>query len=95
MLEAYNVYLKCQITAFVKLNLKSKRISNSIRTTTSSEDSISDSLLDRSSILLLETIGAGGGGGGGGTDREVGRGGVGKAIRNGAGIFILFIKCKT
>lgn len=65
---------------------------NSIGNITSSEDSISDSLLDKFSI---ETVGGGGGGGGGGTDREVGRGGVGRAIRNGAGIFILFIKCKT
>lgn len=68
---------------------------NSIENITSSEDSISDSLLDKFSILLSETVGGGGGGGGGGTDREVGRGGVGRAIRNGAGIFILFIKCKT
>lgn len=35
------------------------------------------------------------GGGGGGADGNSGRGGVGNAFRNGAGIFILFIKCKT
>lgn len=44
--------------------------------------------------------GGGGGGGGGsagadGTAIDAGRGGVGNAFRNGAGIFILFIKCKT
>lgn len=58
---------------------------------TSSEDSISDSLLDKCSMLVSED----GGGGGGGTGTDTVRGGVGSALRNGAGIFILFIKCKT
>lgn len=62
---------------------------------TSSEDSISDSLLDRTFMLVLAATGGGSGGAGGGTGVEVGRGGVGSAIRNGAGIFILFIKCNT
>lgn len=64
---------------------------------TSSEDSISDSPLDRFSALgnAAGGGGTGGGGTGGGTGTEVGRGGVGSAARNGAGIFILFIKCNT
>lgn len=64
---------------------------------TSSEDSNSDSPLDRSVEGLLAIGGGGGGGegGGAGTPAEGGRGGVGSAIRNGAGIFILFIKCNT
>lgn len=37
----------------------------------------------------------GGGGGGEGAGTEGGSGGVGNAMRNGAGMFILFIKCKT
>lgn len=58
---------------------------------TSSEDSISDSLLDISSM----EGGGGGSTGGDGMGTDFGRGGVGNAFRNGAGIFILFIKCKT
>lgn len=43
---------------------------------------------------------AGGGSGGnvsddGGAGTEGGRGGVGRGNRNGAGMFILFIKCNT
>ena len=60
---------------------------------TSSDVSISDSPLDRSSKLGLAASGGGGGGGGAGTGG--GKGGVGKAIRNGGGMFILFIKCNT
>lgn len=63
------------------------------QTTTSSEDSISDSSLDDSANGCFVDSRAGGGGGG--TGAKGGRGGVGIAIRNGAGIFILFIKCKT
>lgn len=60
---------------------------------TSSEDSISDSPLDRSADRgFIATVG---GGGGGGAGTSGGNGGVGSAIRNGAGIFILFIKCRT
>lgn len=63
-----------------------------MREITSSEDSISDSSLDRSAAWgFVDT----GGGGGGGAGTKGGRGGVGRAIRNGAGIFILFIKCNT
>lgn len=62
---------------------------------TSSEDSISDSLLDISSMLVAMEGGGGGSTGADGTGIDVGRGGVGNAFRNGAGIFILFIKCKT
>lgn len=65
---------------------------------TSSEDSNSDSPLERSVEEGLLANGGGGGGGeegGAGTPAEGGRGGVGSAIRNGAGIFILFIKCNT
>ena len=60
---------------------------------TSSEESISDSSLDNSANGCF--VDSSGGGGGGGTGAKGGRGGVGIAIRNGAGIFILFIKCKT
>ena len=65
---------------------------------TSSEDSNSDSPLDRAAnegLIAVGGNGGDGGGGGGGTTTEGGRGGVGSAIRNGAGIFILFIKCNT
>lgn len=66
------------------------------RENTSSEDSSSDSSLDRSSKWRFTATGGGGGGGGaGGAGCEGGKGGVGRAMRNGAGIFILFIKCKT
>lgn len=61
---------------------------------TSSEDSISDSPLDIYEKFVFSGI-AGGSGGGRGSGTEGGRGGVGNAIRNGAGIFILFIKCNT
>ena len=44
-------------------------------------------------LVLVATGGGGGGTGEAGT--KVGRGGVGSATRNGAGIFILFIKCNT
>jgi hypothetical protein len=57
-----------------------------------SEDSISDSSLERSVVRGFLGIS---GGGGGGAAAGGGRGGVGKAMRNGAGMFILFIKCKT
>lgn len=43
--------------------------------------------------MLVSEGGRGRGVGGGAED--TGRGGVGNAFRNGAGIFILFIKCKT
>ena len=56
------------------------------KVSTSSDDSISDSSLERS---LSGYAGAAGSGGGGGS------GGVGRAGRNGAGKFILFIRCKT
>lgn len=65
---------------------------------TSSGDSSSDSSLDRSSKHGEGKFGSGGGeedGGGGWKVTAVGSGGVGSATRNGAGIFILFIKCKT
>lgn len=68
--------------------------SESSEDVTSSEDSISDSPLDRSADRgFTVTVGAGGGGGSAGTSG--GNGGVGSAIRNGAGMFILFIKCRT
>lgn len=57
-----------------------------------SDDSISDSSLDRSA---REWSAVTGGGGGGGAGTGGGRGGVGSAIRKGAGRFILFIKCRT
>lgn len=65
---------------------------------TSSDDSSSDSSLDRSSRPGEGKFGRWGGGedgGGGWQVTAVGSGGVGSATRNGAGIFILFIKCKT
>lgn len=62
---------------------------------TSSEDSISDSLLESPASATEGGGGIGGAGIGGGVGTEVGRGGVGSAALNGAGIFILFIKCKT
>lgn len=62
---------------------------------TSSEDSISDSLLNISSIFVSMEDGGGGSTGGDRMGTDFGRGGVGNAFRNGAGIFILFIKCNT
>lgn len=62
---------------------------------TSSEDSISDSSLDISADWGFAVTGGGGGRGGGGAGTSGGNGGVGSAIRNGAGMFILFIKCRT
>lgn len=64
-----------------------------LRNLTSSEDSNSDSPLER--CAKLEFVSTGGGGGGSGAGAEGGRGGVGSAARKGAGIFILFIKCNT
>lgn len=57
-----------------------------------SDDSNSDSLLDKS---VDSGFGGNGGGGGGGAGIGGGSGGVGSAIRNGAGRFILFIKWRT
>lgn len=64
---------------------------------TTSDDSISDSSLERSFRFGFVDVVVGGGGGGGGAAAGTGggKGGVGNAMRNGAGIFILFIKCKT
>jgi hypothetical protein len=53
---------------------------------TSSDDSSSDSPLDSSPACRFSATGAGTGGG---------NGGVGSAGRNGAGRFILFIRCST
>lgn len=71
----------------------------SSRQVTSSEDSISDSSLD---IFVTWGLGVARGGrggsvndGDGGAGMQGGRGGVGRGNRNGAGMFILFIKCST